>query len=336
MMDLSKNLTHTLEPRFLNGAAEDPEKARWGMSAENYIKLALRDIVRTLEEANKALPAKASTPFSRTDYRPELDATPELNAEQTKYYQGLIGVLRWCIELGRVDIIHETTLLSSYLVSPREGHMEQAFHIFAYLKKHLRSSMVFDDTLPNLDGFDFKTCDWQEQYPGAKEPIPPNVPEARGNGVAVTCYVDASHAGCRLTRRSHTGIFLFINRAPVVWYSKRQNTVESSMFGSEYTALRIAVDLIEALRYKLRMFGIPIDGPASVLCDNQSVVTNTSAPKSTLKKKHNSIAFYRCREAQASKTISVAWVDTKWNLADLATKVLPGPQQKHLLGIILW
>ena len=180
--------------------ADDPEKFRWGMSVENYIKLALRDIERALEDAGKALPSKASTPFSRTDYRPELDGTPELNAEKTKYYQGLIGVLRWCIELGRVDILHEATILSSYLVNPREGHLEQAFHIFAYLRKHLRSSMIFDDTLPNLDSFEFKRCDWHEQYPGAKEPIPSNMPEARGNGVTMTCYVDASHAGCRVTR----------------------------------------------------------------------------------------------------------------------------------------
>ena len=152
----------------------------------------------------------------------------------------------------------------------------------------------------------------------------------------MTCYVDASHAGCRVTRRSHTGIFIFINRAPIVWFSKRQNTVESSTFGSEFVALRIAVDLIEALRYKLRMFGIPIDGPASVLCDNKSVVTNTTAPESVLKKKHNSINYHRCREAQAVETISVAWVDTKWNLADIATKVLPGPHRKQLLRMILW
>ena len=56
------------------------------------------------------------------------------------------------------------------------------------------------------------------------------------------------------------GVLIFVNRAPIIWYSKRQNTVESSTFGSEFTAMRTAVDLIEALRYKLRMFGVPIEG----------------------------------------------------------------------------
>ena len=57
-------------------------------------------------------------------------------------------------------------------------------------------------------------------------------------------------------------------------------------------ALRIATDLIEALRYKLRCFGIPIDGPATALCDNKSVVTNSSVLASVLNKRHNAICYH--------------------------------------------
>ena len=60
---------------------------------------------------------------------------------------------------------------------------------------------------------------------------------------------------------AHTGVILYINRAPIIWYSKRQNTVESSTFGSEFIAMKIAVELIEGLRYKLRMMGVPIKDP---------------------------------------------------------------------------
>jgi len=63
--------------------------------------------------------------------------------------------------------------------------------------------------------------------------------------------------------------------------------VECLSFGSEYVTLRIAAELIEALRYKLRTFGIPIDGPCDVFCDNKSVVTNSSVPSSVLNKRHN-------------------------------------------------
>jgi len=121
-----------------------------------------------------------------------------------------------------------------------------------------------------------------------------------------------------------------------MWYSKRQNTVESSTFGSEFIALKTGVDLIEGLRYKLRMFGIPIDGETAVLCDNESVVKNTTAPESTLKKKHTAIAYHRCREAVAAGVIDVGFVRSKENLADLATKTLPAPQRYNFCCQLLW
>ena len=71
--------------------------------------------------------------------------------------------------------------------------------------------------------------------------------------------------------------------------------MESSTFGSEFVTMRIAKDLAIALRYKLRMFGIPIDGPADVFCDNQGVVKNMSLPESMLSKKHNAINYHAVR-----------------------------------------
>ncbi len=68
--------------------------------------------------------------------------------------------------------------------------------------------------------------------------------------------------------------------------------METSTFGSEFVAARIAVELIESLRYKLRMFGVPIDGPTNLYVDNESVVLNSTHPESTLKKKHNAIAYF--------------------------------------------
>jgi hypothetical protein len=230
----------------------------------------------------------------------------------------------------------EVGLLARFQSSPREGHLEQLFHVFAYLKKYNRSSLVFDWTEPTLDESKFKECDWKEYYPGAKEAIPPNMPEPRGKPVTTTCFVDADHAGCRLTRRSHSGVIIFVNRAPIIWFSKRQATVESSTFGSESVAMRQAIDLIEALRYKLRMMGVPVEEATKIYCDNESVVKTTTRPESTLKKKHNAINYHRAREAQAAGHIRVAWIDGKQNLADVLTKVLVGEQRQYLLSRILW
>jgi hypothetical protein len=96
--------------------------------------------------------------------------------------------------------------------------------------------------------------------------------------------------------------------------------LKHQMFGSEFVAARIAVELIESLRYKLRMFGVPIDGPTNVYCDNDSVCTNSTKSESTLKKKHKAIAYHRVREAVAAGMIRVAWEPTDTNIADMLTK----------------
>ena len=124
---------------------------------------------------------------------------------------------------------------------------------------------------------------------------------------------------------------MFCCMAPIIMFSKRQNTVETSTFGSEFTALKNAVELVEALRYKLRMFGVPIEGPTNVFCDNESVYKNVSTPESVLKKKHHSISYHRCREAVAAGTVRMAKEPTASNLADLFTKMLPRVLREKLL-----
>jgi hypothetical protein len=117
-----------------------------------------------------------------------------------------------------------------------------------------------------------------------------------------------------MIRRSHTGILIYLNKAPIQWFSKQQHTVEGATFGSEFNALRIAVDLIVALRFKLRSFGVPVKGPANVFCDNQAVVNVCSRPHGQLGKKHNQVCYHRVREAVAAGIIQLAYVNTasKW------------------------
>ena len=120
-----------------------------------------------------------------------------------------------------------------------------------------------------------------------------------------------------MTRRSQTGILIFVNKAPIIAFSKRQNTVETSTFGREITALKNAVELVEALWYKLRMFGVPIEGPTNVFCDNESVYKNVSTPESVLKKNHHIIAYHRGRESVAASTIHISKEPTAKHLSDL-------------------
>ena len=157
------------------------------------------------------------------------------------------------------------------------------------------------------------------------------MPVPKGKNVKLTAYTDADHAHDQLTRRSVTGILLFINNTPIKWYSKRQNTVETSTYGAELVALRIAIDIVVEFRYKIRMMGIPITGPSHILCDNKGVVLNTTLPSSTLKKKHNAIAYHRVREAVAAKVAKVSHIEGKENIADILTKAPDGPTfRKHM------
>jgi hypothetical protein len=329
------------DPKHFLGAVIKPwsipgdSRKIWSMTATKYIEEALRNLKIELDKSGVHLVGKPATPM-RTGYRPELDTTALLPPEQANYYMSLIGVLRWAVELGRVDIHVDVALLSSHMAAPRIGHMEQVLHIFSYLKNHLNSSLVFDPNIVAWDESMFKKYDWTDFYKDACEAIPSNAPPPRGNEVQTNAFVDASHASNKVTGRSHTGILIFLNMAPIIWYSKKQNTVESSTFGSEFVAMRIGVEMLESLRYKLRMFGIPLEGSANVFCDNQSVVINASIPSSTLKKKHNAIAYHKVREAIAAGIIRVAKVDGDKNLADLLMKSLPRDKLKFLIQRILW
>ena len=89
-------------------------------------------------------------------YRPEIDISEKLGAQEASYFQYLIGILRWMVKLGRVDICTETSMMSYHLESPRSRYLESLFHTFSYLKKHHDSEMLFDPTDPDVDIDDFQ------------------------------------------------------------------------------------------------------------------------------------------------------------------------------------
>jgi len=132
----------------------------------------------------------------------------------------------------------EVSMLLAHNAMPREGHLEAVYYLFSYLKGHKNSRVVFDPVYTNLDERQFKTCDWGDFYPEANDELPPGMPSSQGLPMEITCFVDADHAGNLLTHRSQSGVLIFVNKAPIIWYSKRQNTVESSTFGSEFVAMR--------------------------------------------------------------------------------------------------
>ena len=318
----------------------------WAMGSQNYIKEALRICEDQLNRHGLAYPTGKrvrDTPFTSSEYRPELDNSPFCNAELGHLYQQFIGILRWICELGRLDILHETSILSQYLAQPRMGHLTQAINIFQYLKYHSRSWLVMEPSTFEVDWSPTsnepspqdRAIAMKEIYPDAIDEKPHDMPEPRGEPVDISAFVDADHAGNKVTRRSHTGIIIYCNTSPIVWFSKRQNTVETSTFGSEFIAMKIATELLDGLVYKLRMFGVPISGPARIMCDNDAVVKSSSFAESTLKKRHCSIAFHKVRESVAAGKMLIYYEKSGSNLADLLTKVMNAGKRHPLVQALL-
>ena len=270
-----------------------------------------------------------------SNYRPELDVTPYNNEEDHAWYQQQIGVLRWAVELGRIDICGEVSMMASYSAVSRTGHLDALLHMYAHLNAHIRSQAVFD---PEYIEHEMVVMpDWSDFYRGAKELIPLDAPEPRGKPVQCTTFVDSDHVGDTVTRRSRTGVLVFLNTAPIIWKSDKQLSIETSSFGSEFTAMKVATEIIEGLRFKLRMMGVPLDGPAHVKADNhQSVIVNASNPVSVLKKKSNSVAYHYCRERCAMGVMVISYEKTGSNLADMLTKIQPGPTRKRLVRCVLY
>ena len=314
-------------------------KVAWSLLSTSYVASAIDTVKRLLLEDGRELksgkrPHKGPLPHG---YKPELDVTDECDDAMTSRYQQLIGILRWAVELGRIDIQVEVVIMSQYQALPRQGHLEALYLIFHYLSKNPKKRLVMDPNEPSVDESMFNlNADWMEFYGDVTEEDPPGMPEPLGKAVSQHTFVDSDHASNVVTRRSHTGILLFVNNALMKSFSKKQNTVESSTYGAELVALRIARDLIVEQRLKLKSIGVPIRGPANVYCDNQGVVKNTSIPESTLSKKHNSINYHVIREAAAAGILRVGKEDTETNLADALTKLLAYSRKSDLLGQVLW
>ena len=308
-------------------------KPKWAIGSQDYVKEAVRVVKAWLSERGMYLKTKVSGVLP-SGYRPELEANEMLDSDEAQFYMQAIGILRWIVELGRIDICCEVSIMSSYSAAPRAGHLDAVMHIFAYLGSHERSRIVMDDSyFPHKET---EKSDWSQFYPDAKDEIPPDMPEPRGRAIQQTVFVDASHAANVVTRQSRTGVLIFLNRAPILWFSKKQSTIETSSFGSEFQALKVGMELLLGLRYKIRMMGIPLEGYAYVKVDNMSVVKNSSVPESQLKKKSNSIAYHFVRQVAAADVARISYEPGETNLADMLTKIQSGTTRKRLAKWVLF
>jgi hypothetical protein len=175
--------------------------------------------------------------------------------------------------------------------------------------------------MPDLTGLPDPKYNWDYSiYAGAKELIPEDVPEPLGNPVQLITYVDANLYHDLITGRSVTGILHLVNGTPFDWYSKKQSTVETATYGSEFVAARTAAEQIIANRNTLRYLGVPITGPSLMFGDNRSVVDSGTIPQSKLNKRHVCLSFHKVREVVAARVLISHWINGKDNPADILSK----------------
>ena len=141
---------------------------------------------------------------------------------------------------------------------------------------------------------------------------------------------------CLVTGKSCTGIIHMVNQTVVDTYSKRQNTVETATYGSEFNAARIATEQIIDLRLTLMSMGVALDGPSWLLGDNKSVIDSSTVPSSMLNKQHNALAYHKVRATVAVGFLRFCWINGKQNAADVLTKYLPYSVFRPLIEPLLF
>ena len=163
--------------------------------------------------------------------------------------------------------------------------------------------------------------EWMTSIYGERgEDIPKDAPKPLGKFVMLTHYVDANLMHCLLTGRSVTGILHLMNKTPVEWYSKKQSTVETATYGSEFVAARTCIEQAINFRLTLCYLGVPLREKSYMFGDNDSVVNSASRIDAKLHKRHTMLSFHRVREAISSGWIVFSHIKGTINPADILSK----------------
>ena len=178
--------------------------------------------------------------------------------------------------------------------------------------------------------------DYSAIYPDAAEDVDPKLPRPLGAELEITAIVDADHGHDHATRRSISGILLFVGRTPVVAISNRQSSVQSSTYGAEFLAAWAATEEILSLRYFLRSFGVQVSRATRLFGDNMSVLLNITEPDSQLKKKHLCIAYHILRENIACRVLEAFYIPSGQNYSDFLTKALAAALHSYHTDSLLY
>ena len=238
-------------------------------------------ILESYERTFGCKPKKDRPPLEESDH-PKLDTSELCNSVQICLYQALIGQLMWAITLGRIDIAASVVTMSRFRQTPRIGLLGHIQWSFGYLASLPHGAIQYKmySNLPH------KKYDWARTvYSGAREEKTHDLPKLLRKSVTTTHYVDANLHHDLVTGKTVTAILHFVTASPVNWYSKRQCTVETSTFGSEFVAAKLLLIRFVDLRTALMYLSVPVSPKSYMFGDNKAFGDNASIPTSVLSKR---------------------------------------------------
>ena len=296
----------------------------------------IEKMMASYEAMFKEQPKKAKTPLEKGDH-PEIDTSELLDSEGVTKFQSMIGQLQWLVTLGRIDIFSAVVTMSRFRAAPRQGHLDRLKRVYGYVRDTKHGCIRVRTDEPDYSSYPDQVFDWSHTiYGDVQELVPDDAPEPLGKPVVLTTYVDANLYHDLVSGRALTAVLHLINQTPFDWYCKRQATVETATYSSEFVAARSAVEQIIDIRTTLRYLGVPVQTKSYMFGDNQSVVTNSTLPHSQLNKRHQALAYHKVREAIASGMIGFYHINGDRNPADILSKHWGFPQVWPLLKPLLF
>jgi hypothetical protein len=222
----------------------------------------------------------------------------------------LIGVAQWACTIGCLDIAFAVSSLSRFSAAPRDG--SDVTLVWVSLKESQPTDSF--DSRPLLVDDELRSSsfhpDFLNDYPDAKEDEGTDFPTTYGPELET------------VTRRSISGLIVFVGSTPVIWQSKQQGFIARSTYCADLISMRTAVEEAISIRYMLRCLGIPVTKPTDLYGDNFGVIQSAEIPEGELKKKHIAISYHYIREAIAAKIVNAHWCRSAGNFADICTKAL--------------
>lgn len=208
---------------------------------------------------------------------------------ETTPYRQVIGSLMYLMVCTRADISYAVGQVAQFCQAPTIAHWKAVKRILSYIKG---------------------TSDYGVSFGGGESQ---NI---------LTAYSDADFANDITTRKSTTGYVLMFNQGPVSWRSKRQKCVAQSTTEAEYIAVSDCTKEVVWIRRLIAGLGFLQPYPTSLFCDNQSAIKLIKNPEFHQRSKHIDIKYHYVREKFRDETITVVYVSTKDQLADIFTKPL--------------